>query len=313
MLATCSKQHFLIAFICCVLSIALTLIYLFCFMSKSIGKSPIWDHYPLLPNDLSDDLSFGNPGVIPLLIIIWVVAGLFGIISLCQFVYYNCLPIFSGNVSHHDPRMKESCSKCTFCFMVMSVLPTALVLLIYQIIFCWDVTLLFGCEVDFHSSQYDPAWDKIQYTFECCGQYNYTDWGGKIPGSCCKDSCNACNESNAFKRGCHPFIQEIVGDVLRSSTLPLQFVFVMSLIFIILMFRHMLEVVFPKCFSRQQGNYYDDPREDDIEAVSVEERVENDNEEDDENDGEDEDDDDQSLEDVVQNIDDEDNELLHSI
>ncbi len=308
MLAACSRQHFLIAFMCCVYSIGLSLISMFFCISESFGISPILGHYPLLPNDLSDELSYGSPWVIILLIITWVMAGLLGIISLCQFVYYNCLPIFSGNVSHHDPRMKDSCTKCTYFFMVISVLPVALMLLIYQIIFCWDVTLIFSCEVDFHYSQIDHAWNKIQYTFECCGQHNYTDWGGQIPGSCCKDLCNACNETNAFKKGCHPFIKEIVRDLIRSKTMPLQFVLVMSLIFIILVFRHMFTFVFQKCFSRQHKNDHETLREDDIEAVPVEEHMEN--EEDSENDGEDEDDDEQLLEDVVQNIDDDDTELL---
>ena len=251
-----------------------------------------------MPDDLLD-YNYLTVAAWALLIPIWALAGLLGIISLFQSVYYECLTISSNYVSYHDPRIKQSCSKCTYCSMLMFVLPSTLVLLIYHVIVFWDVSLLYTCEVDFHSSQFDAAWDKIQHTFECCGQHNYTDWGGQIPGSCCKNYCNGCNESNAFQKGCLPFIKKIFTDALRSETIPLQFLFVMSIIFIILMFRHMLKFVFPKCFSRQQGNYYDDPREDDIEAVSVEEHVEN---EEDENDEEDEDDE-QLLEDFTQNVD----------
>ena len=85
-----------------------------------------------------------------------------------------------------------------------------------------------------------------------------------------------------------------------------------GLVLIIPLFYHMLKFVFPKCFSGQNGNLNDNLREHDIEAVSVEDHVENDDEQEDD-DEEDEDDEslEQLMEDFVQNVDDDqDTELL---
>ncbi|XP_008334099.1 leukocyte surface antigen CD53-like [Cynoglossus semilaevis] len=32
-------------------------------------------------------------------------------------------------------------------------------------------------------------WDLLQINFDCCGVKNESDWGNKIPASCCKDQC----------------------------------------------------------------------------------------------------------------------------
>ena len=95
----------------------------------------------------------------------------------------------------------------------------------------------------------------------------------------------------------------------------MQLFYVTSLVLIIPLFYHILKFVFPKCFSGQNGNINDNPREHNIEAVSVEDHVENDDEQEDEDEDEDDDEDDESLErlleDFVQNVgDDEDTELL---
>ncbi len=237
MITALAKQHFLIAFMTCVYSVGLSLILPFFFQ----WPYPVWDGFPLLPSDLStmgtDSTIFTQ--VIPLVTLIWSIGGLLGVISLGQFLYYNCLRIFSGNANTHDSRIKHSCTRCTYCFMMMLVLPLTAVLLIYELIVCWDVTLVYNCEVDFvESSQTDPVWNKIQYTFECCGQYNYTDWGGRIPGNCCKDTCKTCDASNAFKKGCLPFINKMFADALRSRTIPLQLLYVVSLAMVLFLFRH---------------------------------------------------------------------------
>ena len=236
--------------------------------------------------------------------------GLLGVISMGQFLYYCCLRAFSGNTDTHDPRIKHSCSRCIYFSMMLSVLPLTVVLLMCQLMMFWDVTLFYNCEVNFSFSQLDPVWNKIQYTFECCGQYNYTDWGRSIPRSCCKDPCHGCNASTAFKKGCHPFIKEMFADALRSRTLPLQLVYLISQIMTLKLFHHMLKIVFPKCFSHQ--NSYDNQTEDDVEAVSVEDHTENDGELEDEiEDVGDDESDGQLLEDFAQNADDDqDTELL---
>ncbi len=264
--------------------------------------------FPLLPRDLVED-RFLFMGAFYLATVIWSVVGLFGVTSLCLFLYYCFLWIFSRNTDSHDPRIKDSCSRCRYCYLMSAVFPLTVLMLVYQLIVCWDVTLLYSCDYSF--SKYDPVWDKIQYTFECCGQYNYTDWGGNIPASCCKDPCHGCTASNAFKKGCHPFIKDLFVDALKSRTIPLQIFHLASIALVILLFRHMLRFVFPKCFSGRHDHRENELREDDIEAVSVEDHVENEYELEDEIEDEDHESDEQLLEDFVQNIDeDQDTELL---
>lgn len=43
-------------------------------------------------------------------------------------------------------------------------------------------------------------WDPVQQTFECCGVHNASDWGDKIPNSCCKTG--SCTGSNMYTQGC---------------------------------------------------------------------------------------------------------------
>ncbi len=307
MVTALTKQHFLIAFVTCVHSIAVSLTSMLCFYVY-----PLWEGFPLLPSDLSDEAYFVHDTV-GILMLIWAIGGLFGIISLAQFLYYSCIRVFSGNTNSHDPRIKHSCSRCIYCSVVFSVIPLTVTLLIYLLIVCWDVTLLYNIEVNIYGTAMD-VYDKIQYTFECCGQYNYTDWGGMIPGSCCKDHCNSCNASNAFKRGCHPFINEMYMYALRSTTIPLQLFYVISLALSIPLFYHMSKFVFQKRLIGQNGNINDNPREDNIEAVSVEDHAENDDEHEDDEDEEDDESDEQLLEDFVQNVDEnEDTALLLDI
>ncbi len=274
---------------------------------------PVWEGFPLLPSGLTGDVYFIYASLFTVVtsLLIWFIGGLLGTISLGQFLYYSCLRVFSGNTNSHDPRIKHSCSRCIYCSVVFLVIPLTVMLLIYQLIVCWDITLLYDSEDGLGIGPMDPVWDKIQYTFECCGMYNYTYWGS-IPASCCKDVCHGCNASNAFKKGCHSFINEMFANALRSRTIPLQLFYVTSLVLIIPLFYHMLKFVFPKCFSGQNGNLNDNLREHDIEAVSVEDHVENDDEQEDD-DEEDEDDEslEQLMEDFVQNVDDDqDTELL---
>ncbi|KAM8864967.1 leukocyte surface antigen CD53-like [Synchiropus picturatus] len=36
----------------------------------------------------------------------------------------------------------------------------------------------------------DSEWDLLQKEFQCCGIYNHTDWGDRVPKSCCLKTCS---------------------------------------------------------------------------------------------------------------------------
>ncbi|XP_059193166.1 leukocyte surface antigen CD53-like [Centropristis striata] len=44
-------------------------------------------------------------------------------------------------------------------------------------------------------------WDVLQTQFDCCGVRNVSDWGNKIPASCCVESCDSPNPTYR-KMGC---------------------------------------------------------------------------------------------------------------
>ncbi|XP_018524062.1 leukocyte surface antigen CD53 [Lates calcarifer] len=44
-------------------------------------------------------------------------------------------------------------------------------------------------------------WNLIQTKFDCCGVDNVTDWGDKVPESCCKEICNA-SDPKYREKGC---------------------------------------------------------------------------------------------------------------
>lgn len=51
------------------------------------------------------------------------------------------------------------------------------------------------------TSTYTAAWDGVQIWLECCGVYNYTDWDGQVPESCCNGTCST--SPKYFKQGCY--------------------------------------------------------------------------------------------------------------
>uniref|UniRef100_A0A3Q0RU13 Tetraspanin n=1 Tax=Amphilophus citrinellus TaxID=61819 RepID=A0A3Q0RU13_AMPCI len=44
-------------------------------------------------------------------------------------------------------------------------------------------------------------WDLVQTTFECCGVKNATDWGEKVPESCCSSKCTG-SKTDYWPTGC---------------------------------------------------------------------------------------------------------------
>ncbi|KAK2837752.1 hypothetical protein Q5P01_014964 [Channa striata] len=45
-------------------------------------------------------------------------------------------------------------------------------------------------------------WDLLQTTVDCCGVYNYTDWGDAVPASCCPNQCDKTQPSLYRQKGC---------------------------------------------------------------------------------------------------------------
>ena len=185
--------------------------------------------------------------------------------------------------------------------ILISVIPVTMALLIYGLIYFWNASLVVTCEIDFDYSSFldPPAWNNIQYTFKCCGQHNYSDWGHDIPKSCSEDRHKECNENNVYKNGCHPFIKTTYVNMVRSATLPFQYIFMISIPIFIALSRHMFGLVFPKYFARGNQNYQGILTEPDLEAGSIEDHNDGDEEEDCEY--QDDGDDEQLLEDPVQN------------
>ncbi|CAN9512786.1 unnamed protein product [Ophioblennius macclurei] len=43
-------------------------------------------------------------------------------------------------------------------------------------------------------------WDLVQQTFDCCGVTNSSDWGDKVPNSCCLDNCSTYREKGCLEK-----------------------------------------------------------------------------------------------------------------
>ncbi|XP_040010817.1 leukocyte surface antigen CD53-like [Xiphias gladius] len=52
-----------------------------------------------------------------------------------------------------------------------------------------------------NSTALQSDWDLIQRRFECCGVNNATDWGDRVPPSCCPENCANMTLSYA-RKGC---------------------------------------------------------------------------------------------------------------
>ncbi|KAM9858446.1 leukocyte surface antigen CD53-like isoform 1-T2 [Aulostomus maculatus] len=107
--------------------------------------------------------------------------------------------------------LKENrCLLLTFflvLFLLMLVeLTAACLLLIYQgMIGEWvGKDLKTGLETEKgqprNSSELRSEWDLVQTTFDCCGVHNRTDWGDKVPESCCYNKCQ--NPPQYREMGC---------------------------------------------------------------------------------------------------------------
>ena len=70
-----------------------------------------------------------------------------------------------------------------------------------------------------------PFSSKMQVLFNCCGVYNYTDWGPDIPFSCCidlrKPNCTV-NVSDIFQKGCFKGVNTFVNVQVRGQTFNVQ-------------------------------------------------------------------------------------------
>ncbi|XP_029916674.1 leukocyte surface antigen CD53-like [Myripristis murdjan] len=74
-----------------------------------------------------------------------------------------------------------------------------------------------GLEEAKNSTVVSSDWDLVQNWFDCCGIYNHTDWGYRVPQSCCKtESC--ASQNPAYKeQGCLTKMKNVFEDNFLST------------------------------------------------------------------------------------------------
>ncbi len=176
----CLDQHFLVAFFVCIFAVSLTLIFLF--PSVLYGKeNTIREQFA--PIDQYHQSHYNIPvEALVMSILIWILGGFIGLVSLCLFLLKPCdkLP----ETRNYRKSTKESCSKRMYCCVMVFVIPLTMTFIISALIFWSHETTVLNEKYDVHDISIN--WDKVQYTFECCGSKTYTEYGSYIPGSCCK-------------------------------------------------------------------------------------------------------------------------------
>ncbi|XP_036954604.1 leukocyte surface antigen CD53 [Acanthopagrus latus] len=82
-------------------------------------------------------------------------------------------------------------------FLMLVELSAACLLLVYEreIAKLVEEDLVTGLkkakEKSGNSTDVMSEWDVVQQNLDCCGVSNFTDWGDKVPPSCCPDGCAA--------------------------------------------------------------------------------------------------------------------------
>uniref|UniRef100_A0A3Q3SJC4 Tetraspanin n=1 Tax=Mastacembelus armatus TaxID=205130 RepID=A0A3Q3SJC4_9TELE len=70
--------------------------------------------------------------------------------------------------------------------------------------------LMYEAKVGSHQSPFTPSWKFIRCDLDCCGVENVTDWGEKVPESCCKNNCTTNRVyRNKVDTGCLPVMKNI--------------------------------------------------------------------------------------------------------
>ncbi len=226
--------------------------------------------YPMVPKQLKQLLKSGLHFTFSILFI--HIGGSLTIITLLVSLYQCLKQTFSGTHENINSRFRQSCSKCTMCFIFIILYPGTIVFLLYGLIVFTNVEWIYSCEIDvnkyYHYNTdhyYNNNLDSIQYTYKCCGVHSYKDYNmhpygynrETLPVSCCQNSFNGCNEYNTYKSGCLPFICKTFTNALRSSTIHLQYIYIILLIITITLSYCIIKFVFGSCCTKSDVNLTD--------------------------------------------------------
>ncbi|XP_071338005.1 leukocyte surface antigen CD53-like [Trachinotus anak] len=93
---------------------------------------------------------------------------------------------------------------------------------------------------DQNSTTVLSEWDVVQTQFECCGVNNVTDWGNKVPSSCCKTTCDT-TQPIYWKTGCLDRLRTLFEDnflITGISVIILCIIEVLGMCFAMTLFCH---------------------------------------------------------------------------
>ncbi|XP_028312899.1 leukocyte surface antigen CD53-like [Gouania willdenowi] len=81
--------------------------------------------------------------------------------------------------------------------LMLVELTAACLLLVYdrKIASLAQEDLINGLKKAENSTEVQHDWDMVQEKLDCCGVHNASDWGNKVPKSCCKDKCQTAQPS----------------------------------------------------------------------------------------------------------------------
>lgn len=91
------------------------------------------------------------------------------------------------------------------------------------------------------------AWDHVQQELKCCGVANSTDWGVKVPESCCKEEEGGCVEKKRelFELGCANKVEEILNTNIHFVGIAAVFIGLV----------HIAIIVFACCIGKQKSEF----------------------------------------------------------
>ena len=219
---------------------------LFIFSSVPVGFAAmssviIW----MVWDDLSFSPLFDNQNILldsPTSTLKWmcfmsVVPFLFLIICVVEY-YQWCNISFIRDLRANNRRkdaLRFICFLLSFCIVYAPI--AGLHIQIYDLMKNYEIStndLLFNLQ-NFKEATYV---DKMQVFFDCCGLYNYTDWGPDIPYSCYidlqKPDYTYTNASHIFQKGCLKDISAFVNAQVTDQTFYLQ-VYCLTVSFILLL------------------------------------------------------------------------------
>ncbi len=156
-------------------------------------------------------------------------ASLITVIFLC----WNKMLCMNGIVSQ---KKMELFAKCLYGVLLVVVYPLFMVFVIHTFGECLNPSLQYS-ELKFTDVRDLPFWDLIQSEMQCCGLKGPEDWNGYAPSSCCRTA--PCTYDH-YLEGCLFAIENMAKSMFRFSTLSIQYICILSLVFVVYMIYHSL-------------------------------------------------------------------------